>query len=340
MKKIAFLFTFLLLVVTSAYAQGSQLAVYFIDVGQGDATLILSGDDIMLVDTGPDGGLSALRDQLDSCGVDQIDYLVITHPHEDHDANLAYLADNYAIAHLVMPEYADDEEDYGSLLREMVGQGTQIVYPNVGDQYAIGEATATVLSAPDPGEFPSDENLWSIVLRVDYGEVSVMMTGDAEDINEFAMIDAGLPLGADVLKVGHHGSNTSSSGTFIDAVSPDCAVVSCGAENQYGHPHEETLASLEAYGIEVYRTDLNGSICLISDGETYKIEPAKELGAQSADAEDPNEQTYILNTNTGKFHYPDCSSVDQMKEKNKREYTGTRDDLIDQGYDPCGRCKP
>ena len=176
----------------SAYAESPILSVYFIDVGQGDATLILSGDSAMLVDTGPDGGLSALRDRLDASSVDQIDYLVLTHPHEDHDANLAYLADNYAKAYLVMPEYADDEEDYGSLLREMVSAGTQIVYPNVGDQYAIGKAIATVLSAPDPGQFPTDENLWSLVIRVDCCETSVMLTGDAEDINEFAMIDAGL----------------------------------------------------------------------------------------------------------------------------------------------------
>lgn len=328
----------LLIVQLSAQADSSVLTAYFLDVGQGDSTLIISGDAVMLVDTGPDGGFSALQGQLDQYGIDEIDHLVITHPHEDHDANLEYLADNYTVAHLVIPEYADDEEDYGDLLREMVGQGTQIVYPHVGDLYSIGGASATVLCAADPSEYQDDKNLWSIVMRVDCGETSIMLNGDAADINEYAMIDAGLDLDADVLKVGHHGSSTSSSGAFVEAVSPEYAVISCGAGNQYGHPDAATLATLEQYHVSVFRTDLNGTICLTTDGSTHTITPARDA-AEALD-EPSMEQTYILNTNSKIFHYPSCSSVDQMSEKNKSEYTGTRDELIDQGYSPCGRCKP
>lgn len=342
MKKLCFIIISIILVSMVpggvAYADNSTLNIYFLDVGQGDATLFISNDDVMLIDTGPDEGLTALRDRLVECGVNTIDYLVITHPHEDHDSNLEYLADNYTIAHLVMPEYADDEEDYGDLLREMVGQGTQIVYPNVGDQYVIGGLIATVLSAADPSRFPDDMNLWSVVLRVDCGDISVLMTGDAEDINEFEMIDAGLDLDTDIFKVGHHGSTTSSSGAFVAAVSPEYAVISCGADNKYGHPDAATLATLQECQADVLRTDLNGTICFVTDGSTYTISPKCE--PSTAVEEDSTEQTYILNTSSKKFHYPTCSSVDQMSEKNKAEYTGTRDELIEQGYSPCGRCKP
>ena len=162
------------------------------------------------------------------------------------------------------------------------------------------------------------------------------MTGDAEDINEFEMIDAGLNLDVDVLKVGHHGSFTSSSEAFIEATSPAYAVISCGRDNSYGHPHEETLAMLAKYQVNVMRTDLAGTICLMTDGTTYTLISS----TVEVSEEEPAEQTYVLNTNTMKFHYPSCPSVGQMSERNKAEYTGSRDDLIEQGYSPCGRCKP
>ena len=329
MKKLLIAFILSLCMSASTVAEKT---VFFVDVGQGDCTLVLSAGETLVIDAGPSSGRDELVAQLG--GAERIDVLVLTHPHEDHDANFGYLVDNYEIGKLYMPQYVDDEEDYGGLLRRAVGHGTQIRYPAVGDQFSVGDVTVTVLSASDPAQYPDDKNLWSIVLKIVDGDTSIIVAGDAEDINEYAMIDAGLDLDADILRVGHYGSSTSTSGAFLDAVTPNVAVISCGADNSYGHSHSETLDALHARGIGVLRTDVNGTI-RITDGVAPKA-------AVAASTPTPEEKTldYVLNKNTKKFHYPDCSSVDSMKKKNRLDYTGAREDVIAKGYDPCGRCKP
>ena len=249
----------------------ASMMVHFFDVGQGDSTVIQSDGKVILIDTGPAEARLRVQEQLKACDVEEIDLLVLTHPHEDHDANFGFLVDHYKILRLIMPEYSDDEDDYGDLLRKAVSKGTKIVYPAINDQYKIGDATATVLSAADPAQYLDDKNLWSIVLKIEDGDISVIVAGDAEDINEYAMIDAGLNLEADILRVGHHGSYTSTSGAFLDAVTPDVAIISCGAENSYGHPHQEILDSLYNRQITVLRTDTSGTITLTTKNEAYTI---------------------------------------------------------------------
>lgn len=249
----------------------AKTTVHFADVGQGDCTIIQSSGEMLMIDTGPSEAHETLAKDLKALGVKHIDTLILTHPHDDHDGNFDYLVDNYLIDTLYMPEYADDEEDYGDLLRRATGAGTRIRYPSVGDQIKVGDATATILSAADPAQYPDDKNLWSIVTRIDDGNTSIIVMGDAEDINEYAMIDAGLDLNADILRVGHHGSNTSTSGAFLNVVTPNVALISCGAGNQYGHPNQETLDALQERGIEIYRTDLNGTIMISISGDGYKI---------------------------------------------------------------------
>ena len=271
--------TVLLAVLTLISAQISCVramsVVSFLDVGQGDCTIIQSAGHNMVIDTGPPGSWGSLDAQLNEHGIKRIDVLILSHPHEDHDANLGYLVEDIPIETLIMPQYADDEEDYGSLIRCAVGQGTRIVYPAVGDQFVVGDASVMVLSAADPAKYPDDKNLWSIVLKIEDNETSIIVCGDAEDINEYATIDAGLDLSADILRVGHHGSSTSTSGAFLDAVKPDVAIISCGADNPYGHPHAETLEALYDRQIVVLRTDLNGTITATIDAEAYKITKEK-----------------------------------------------------------------
>lgn len=262
----------LALAITALFMQGqASTSISFIDVGQGDSTVLQSEGSVMLIDTGPQDARASLQKQLQACGVKEIDLLVLTHPHEDHDANFGFLVGHYKIGCLIMPEYSDDEDDYGDLLRMAVSKGTKIVYPAVGDQYKIGEAIATVFSAADPAQFPDDKNLWSIVLKIEDGDTSLIVMGDAEDINEYAMIDAGLDLDADILRVGHHGSSTSTTGVLLDAVTPDVAVISCGSGNQYGHPHQKTLDTLEEHGVLVMRTDLSGTIQITLNGTSYRV---------------------------------------------------------------------
>ena len=232
----------------------------------------------------------------------------------------------------------------------------KITVPQPGDTYVLGSAAVTVLGMNSADSI----NDTSIVLKVQYGETSFLFTGDAEESAEQAIMTSGQDLSATVLKVGHHGSSTSSTAKFLDAVDPDYAVISVGKNNSYGHPAEETLQKLADRSIQVYRTDQMGDILCTSDGQTVSFtwEKSETAGAPVtaapivgtnpvAGGEDVSaaeapaaEITYVLNTNTRKFHLPSCKSVAQIKESNRSEFTGTRDEIIEQGYSPCGNCRP
>jgi competence protein ComEC len=257
----------ILCMLLSIWAAAESFTVRFIDVGQGDCTIIQTDGHTLVIDLGPVGAQDELEREFLDCEITEIDLLVLTHPHTDHDGNFEWVAENYPIQLLWMPEYADDEEDYGDLLREVVSKGTQIRYPNVGRSICIGDAAITCLSAEDTSLF-DNKNLWSIVVKVEFGTTSVLVMGDAEDINEYRMIDAGMDLKADVLRIGHHGSDTGTTEAFLEAVQPSYAVISCGADNQYGHPDEAVLEALERYGVEVLRTE-NGTVQMESDGHGY-----------------------------------------------------------------------
>ena len=185
-----------------------------------------------------------------------------------------------------------------------------------------------------------DLNNWSVGIRLTYGSNSFLMCGDAESQAESDMLERGMPLKADVLKAGHHGSSTSTSSVFLKAVSPSYVVIQCGKDNSYGHPHKETMEKLEKAGCQVLRTDEYGTITASSDGTqiTWNVSGTKDAaGAQPFQSP---QSTYILNTSSRKFHLPDCPSLEQMKDRNRKEFSGTRDELISEGYAPCGQCRP
>lgn len=258
---------FLIVIATTAHA---SFSITFLDVGQGDCEILTCDEENMLVDTGPRSEQSALRKALEAAGILKFDLIVGTHPHEDHIGNLDFVLRSFAIRQLLIPLPDDPEAEYGDAWNIAQDRGVFVQAPKVGDIYSLGEATITVLSAEDPATY-ENENLWSIVLMVQYAGTRILLTGDAEDINEYAMIDAGLDLDAGILKVGHHGSYTSTSKAFVDAVSPDVAIISCGEGNEYGHPHRETLNTLQECGALVYRTDLNGTIYVVVDDTGYRI---------------------------------------------------------------------
>lgn len=244
------------------YIAVASLKVDFVSVGEGDCTVFDIDGKTVVIDIGPKKAEDTIKAELHG---KSIALLVLTHPHDDHDGNLDWVADNCKIERLWMPEYSDDEEDYGDLLRRVVAKGTKIEYPAVGQSLCIGDGNITVLSAEDTDRY-EDKNLLSIAVKVAYGTTSFLMMGDAEDINEYKMIDAGLELQADVLRVGHHGSDTSTTEAFVEAVQPSYAVISCGAHNRYGHPDESVLETLEKCGVEILRTDEKSTISMMSDG--------------------------------------------------------------------------
>jgi beta-lactamase superfamily II metal-dependent hydrolase len=327
------------------------LNVYYLDIGQGDCTLITQGSHAMMVDAGDNDQGTRIQSYLNYLDIERFDYLILTHPDADHIGGADVVIYKFDVASILMPDQSADTRTYDDVLQAMKSKNYTAVCPQVGDTYAFGDASFTILS---PVRSYSDTNNNSIVIRLTYGKNTFLFTGDAEEQAEADMISGGMDLQADVLKAGHHGSSTSTSNEFLDAVSPSFAVISCGQDNKYGHPHAETLNKFRQRGIAVYRTDEQGTITATSDGrnitwntgssdswltgevtasstEVTNAEPTSDLG---------DDATYILNTNTCKFHLPDCASVEDIASHNKEISSLTRKDLIKEGFAPCGRCKP
>lgn len=246
-------------------AVNGELSVHFIDVGQGDAALILSDGEAMLIDTGIYEGAQELIDYIHAQGVQKLTYAVATHPHSDHMGAMDEVITKFPIESFLKTEAVNDNKPYRYMMEELADKKTNVINPQPGDSYQLGQAQFTVL-APLSMDYGSNLNNSSIVIRLDYGDTSFLFTGDAEIEEELDLVENGIAP-ADVLKVGHHGSETSSSNTFLDAVRPACAVISCGKDNRYGHPDAEVLKRLEERNVEILRTDEKGSIVFHSDGK-------------------------------------------------------------------------
>lgn len=246
-----------------------ELEAHFIDVGQGDSILLRSNRTAILIDSGTNDSEEILRRYLRAFGVKTLDCFICTHPHEDHIGGSDMIIDSFEVDRLML--CGSDSASYSlkKLLDKANRSGVELLEPEYGAKYTIGDITFRVL-APGSG-LDTASNDGSIVVRVEWGETSFLLAGDAELASESAMLADFPPeeLDSTLLKVGHHGSNTSSGDEFLAAVSPEWAVISCGRDNDYGHPHREVLNRLEECGVpadHILRTDRNGSIVFISDG--------------------------------------------------------------------------
>lgn len=251
-----------------------QLNVYYFDVGQGDSELIVAPDgECMLIDAGPGGSADRLVAELKSIGVKTLDYAVFTHPHEDHIGGADEVLRAFGAKTVIMPDVTSNTSSFERLLDGIADCGAEVVTASPGDTFALGQADLTVL-APCSDSYDGLNN-YSVVVKLRYGEKSFLFTGDAESVSEKEMLNAftASSLRADVLKVGHHGSSSSTTGEFLALVDPAFAVISCGENNDYGHPHGETLKKLK--NITVYRTDLNGTVHITSDGRTVVFDTEK-----------------------------------------------------------------
>ena len=245
------------------------LRVHFLDVGQGDCAIVLCDGESMVIDGGPKTASRYIYSYIrDTLRLTHIDYVVSTHPHIDHVGGLATVLNAAPVDLLLTPTLEWDSNAFRSMMEFADLQDIAVVIPNAGNTLQLGSATVTVLHCWPEAIGLGRTNDASIVLRIDYGETSSLFTGDAEDWAEYMMLDSGANLKADVLKVSHHGSCTASTGQFLKAVQPECAVISCGKSNEYGHPHDIVMNRLNALNCSILRTDETGTIILQSNGKT------------------------------------------------------------------------
>lgn len=252
--------------------EGQDVVVKFFDVGQADSILVQSAGVNMLIDAGTNNMGNTVVQNLKDLGITKIDYLVGTHPHEDHIGGMDDVINNFEIGTIYMPKVQTNTKTFEDVLDAISNKGLTITTPEVGYVFEVGNTKCEVMCAgTGTTEENSNLNLSSIVIRMVYGEESFLFMGDAEEKNESSRQWPRTT----VLKVGHHGSDTSSSESFLNQVKPEISVISVGINNTYGHPKKTTLDKLNALETSIYRTDQNGTITITCDGTNCVVTTEK-----------------------------------------------------------------
>ena len=317
--------------------ENAPLQVHFIDVGQALSVLVECDGQFMLYDGGNVDDGSLVVSYLQQQGVEELQYVFCSHAHEDHVGGLAAALAYFPAHHVYAPVTEADTKCFRDFVKYTQQQGLSVEVPAASTVWQLGSAAITQLG---PVAQYSDTNDTSLVLRLDYGSTSFLLTGDMEADAERDLVNTGANLKADVLQVGHHGSSTSTSYIFLNSVLPEMGVISCGVNNKYGHPHEETLSILRDAGVDVYRTDLLGTITIGSDGRNYTVGTEHTATDAQLNPTDPAasgtaQQGYIGNVNSKKFHLPSCPNL--PAEKNQILFS-SYDEAVAAGYTPCGTC--
>ncbi|MDR1320571.1 MAG: MBL fold metallo-hydrolase [Gracilibacteraceae bacterium] len=319
------------------------MRVHYIDVGQGDATFIeLPNGMTMLIDAGDVGYGETVADYIRKNGHTSLDYIVATHPHADHIGGMEAVLDAIDAGDIYMPRAVAATRTYEKLLDKIAAKGLEIKTARAGVNVLAGDGLSIDMIAPNAEEY-SDLNNYSAVVTVTYESVKFLFMGDAEILSENELSG---DIRADVVKVGHHGSDYSSGQSFVDKVKAHYAVISVGEGNSYDHPSPDVVKRWEEAGATVYRTDLNGTVIISSGGAD--IEASYETGqvGSAGEASDPvppaaeTAAVWVLNTGTKKIHYPDCRFASQIKEGNRAKSGKTVAELEAEGFDACGICKP
>jgi beta-lactamase superfamily II metal-dependent hydrolase len=249
-----------------------ELLLYVMDTGNSDSLLLIDpSGQTMLIDAAEDDDYYKIKTTLDKYNVKRINALVATHPHADHIGAMDDIIKSFDVDAIYMTSFGDDTKVIEDLMDAVESMGVPKIFINTGMQFQLGKASVSVLG-PEEGEPKEDANNESIVMMVSYGETDFLLTGDMEEKESYEILERwGKNVDCEILKVAHHGSRTGTTKAFLDAATPQIAIISCGENNPYGHPAEETLALLEEAGARTLRTDLLGDIAILTDGSTVQV---------------------------------------------------------------------
>ena len=247
------------------------LEISYLDVGQGDAAYIKVNDFDILIDAGPKSDSDKLMKQLEEKNIDDFEIVIATHPHEDHIGGMTKVFEKYDVESFYMPKATNTTKTFENMIKAVSNEGLTAKIIKEGTSFDLGEGCRIDVYSPMQESY-DNFNDYSPIMKLTYGNKSFIFTGDAEKTVEKEVVEKySKELKADVIKFGHHGSSTSSTKEFIEAISPKYGIISCGVDNSYGHPHRETLSIIDEMGIETYRTDKQGQITITSDGNNIEI---------------------------------------------------------------------
>lgn len=346
---------------SSAYSVSSTMTVHFLDVNQGAATLLQIGNKTMIVDGGDRDKSSFVVAYLKKLGISQVDVMIATHYDADHINGLVGVLNTFPVKQVYDANYATDTRVFNSFKNYIKDNNIPEAIPGIRQAITVGDARVTFIAPRQYGHKEGNDD--SICIKVQFGETSFVIMGDPSADAEQQILTQ--DLSADVLYASHHGSNGSNSKTLLANVSPEYVVISCGEDNSYGHPGDNTLARIKNVGAELFRTDKQGTIIATSDGKsiTWNQDPCNDFtpGTEPTTAATTTtattksttivattippatggaSQAYVLNTNTIKFHYPSCRYVSSIDPSNRQDVNMTRDEILANGFIPCKVCGP
>lgn len=343
----------------SASAIASEnLTIHFLDVGQGDSELLQFNGKSILIDGGEQDMGPRVESYLHGHGVSRLDLLVATHPHSDHLGGLLTILNDIPIKQVLDSGQVHTSSTFEDFLKLIDQKDIPYTTAERGQTIDLDPKLKIEVLSPTGTPFGDDLNQNSIVLRVTYGKVSFLLMGDAGLIAEESLLSSGYNLQSTVLKVGHHGSSSSSSVAFLNAVKPAVSIIEVGAGNSYGHPTSKTLSALKSTGSKVCRTDLDGNIVVTTDGQSYSVSTEKQSWDTAAtvpkstatpfvgssvgppvSTSTVSQQQFVGSAKSDKYHYPSCSAAKKIKPANLVTFSSSEDARA-QGYVPCKICNP